>query len=90
MRLKIFTPEQVVVDEEVTSVTLPGSVGQMTILPQHASFVSTLKQGPIYYKAGERVVSGHSVDGGVVEVHKNTVLVITKAWQTSEANPSRH
>ena len=90
MKLKILTPEKLIVDQEVDSFTLPGSEGQMTILPTHAAMVATLKEGEIYYRSGEKNSSKSKIAGGFVEVLKNQVLVMTKAWQTSEAGRAGH
>lgn len=69
MKLKIVTPEKLILDQEASSVTLPGTEGEMTILPHHAAMVATLKKGK---------VAGHPIEGGFVEVFKDQVLVMVK------------
>ena len=78
-------------DQEVESITLPGLLGEMTILPTHAAMVALLKKGRFHYKtANGKESSWFQIDGGFVEVLKNVVLVMTKSWQTQEANPAHH
>lgn len=76
MILKIISAEKVVFQGQAASVTLPGEMGLFTVLPHHASLVSTLVAGKITYAAtdgGER----HQVDvkGGIVDVDNDTVSV---------------
>lgn len=90
MKLKIVTPAKLILDQEVDSVTLPGSEGQMTILPMHAALAATLKEGEMYYRTGEKISPKQTIRGGFVEVLRDQVLVMTRALQTSAANPSPH
>lgn len=90
MKLKIITPDALVFDEEVLSVTLPGTEGEMTILPRHAALLATLKKGPVRYRQKERLIADTIIEAGFVEVLKDEVLVMTKAVLTLPANPSRH
>jgi len=50
MRLQIVTPEYVVFDAEVDSVTLPGKDGEFQLLNNHAPIVATLGEGTIKIK----------------------------------------
>ncbi len=74
MTLKIISAEKILFEGEASSVTLPGEMGRFTVLPHHASIVSTLVGGKISYKSG---TDEHSVDvtGGIVDVDNNVVSV---------------
>lgn len=74
MVLKIISAEKVVFEGETTSVTLPGELGQFTVLPHHASLVSTLVKGKIRYAeaSGSKELE---VDGGIVDVDNDVVSV---------------
>lgn len=78
MKLEIITPDQSVYTGEVSSVILPGVNGQFQILKDHAPLVSTLAKGNLVIEANgkNQVVV---VDGGVVEVLNNKVLVLAEA-----------
>ncbi|MDE5664895.1 ATP synthase F1 subunit epsilon [uncultured Duncaniella sp.] len=75
MILKIISAEDIVFQGEVTVVHLPGTMGAFTVLPGHASLISTLTPGDIRYTAldgGEHTVA---VGGGIVDVDSNIVSV---------------
>ena len=74
MELEIISPERIVYTGTVDSVTLPGVLGQFTILPQHAALISSLKEGEIIYidADGENRIR---IDSGVAEVRDNKISV---------------
>lgn len=78
MTLDIITPDRKVFSGQATSITFPGSEGQFQVLNDHAPLVSTLDRGPIVVQSasGQQVFN---VDGGVVEVLQNNVLVLAEA-----------
>ncbi|MFN4087307.1 MAG: ATP synthase F1 subunit epsilon [Spirosomataceae bacterium] len=78
MYLEIITPDKKVFSGDVDSVTLPGMQGQFQLLKDHAPLVSTLAKGPLHYEMGGKKES-ILVDGGVLEVAKNKVLVLAEA-----------
>lgn len=72
--LSIVSPEKEIFSGEVESVTLPGTMGAFSILPQHAPIVSSLKAGALVYVAtGEE----HRLDirSGFVEMSNGKVVV---------------
>lgn len=76
MILKIISAQNVVFEGEAASVTLPGELGLFTVLPRHASLVSSLVPGKITYTAtdsGER--RQVDVQGGIVDVDNDVVSV---------------
>ena len=85
-----MTPEKLVLEQEVDSVTLPGTEGEMTILPHHAAMLATLKPGKMRYSLGSKVGEKLFIAEGVVEVLKNHILILTKSVQAPEANPLYH
>lgn len=77
MKLEIVTPEKNVFSGDVDVVTLPGLNGQFQILKDHAPMVSTLKTGDLFYETSGKKES-MLVDGGVVQVLNNKVLVLAE------------
>jgi F-type H+-transporting ATPase subunit epsilon len=65
MTLEILTPDKKVFEGEVTSVTVPGTLGSFQILRGHAPIISTLEDGLVIIKstAGENTFS---INGCVV------------------------
>ena len=47
MTLKIISADAVLFTGEVSAVTLPGSMGEFTVLRNHASLLATLSAGTI-------------------------------------------
>ena len=78
MYLEIVTPDQKVFEGEVVSVTFPGTDGSFQVLNNHAPLLSTLKKGLIVYK-DQKNEYDVMVDGGVVEVLNNKVIVLAEA-----------
>ncbi|WP_304231724.1 ATP synthase F1 subunit epsilon [Jiulongibacter sediminis] len=84
MILEIITPDKNVFKGEVSVVTLPGKNGEFQILKDHAPLVSTLAKGNLTYDQGSKSET-LLVDGGVIEVSDNKVLVLAEAVLDAEA-----
>lgn len=78
MILEIITPDKNVFEGEVSVVTLPGKNGEFQILNDHAPLVSTLAKGNLTYQQGGSK-NTFIVDGGVIEIVNNKVLVLAEA-----------
>ena len=78
MRLKILTPDKLVFEGNVQQVTLPGSLGKVQILKDHAPFVSTLQEGTIICKDGPKE-DKFAVHAGFAEVLNNNITVLVGA-----------
>ena len=77
MKVEIITPEQQLALEEVSLVQLPGADGLFEILNDHAPLISALGKGKAkVVVAGE--TRNYNISGGVVEVLKNHVKVMTE------------
>ena len=50
MYLEIITPDQILYQGEISSITVPGKSGSFQILKNHAPIVSSLKSGTISVK----------------------------------------
>ena len=76
IHLKVITPTELVVDEQVDEVVAPGLVGEFGILPGHVPFITTLHSGELKYKVGNsetKIV----VEGGVADVRDDVVSILT-------------
>ena len=70
LKLKIVTPERLILEEVVEQVTLPTTEGEITVLPDHVPLITGLASGDVVAKTdGENVPM--AVAGGFVEVKKN-------------------
>ncbi|MTI32348.1 ATP synthase F1 subunit epsilon [Xanthovirga aplysinae] len=80
MFLEIITPEKKVFEGEVDSAKFPGSKGEFQVLNDHAPLISPLGKGLVTYKDGDEVKE-LLVDGGVVEVLHNKIIVLAESAQ---------
>ena len=83
IHIQIVTQEGLLFeDEAVDMVVLPGSEGEMGILPHHAALLSTLNYGELRVRKGGAEES-FIVYGGVVEVRPGQVIVLADTAQSS-------
>jgi F-type H+-transporting ATPase subunit epsilon len=75
--LEIVTPERLAYSEEVDSVVLPGSEGEMGVLPHHAPLVSTLGVGELRIRKGG-VEESFAIVGGFLQVRPDKVVVMAE------------
>ncbi|NDV58545.1 F0F1 ATP synthase subunit epsilon [Bacteroides sp. 519] len=74
LNLSLVSPEKIIFEGEVSSITLPGVVGSFTILPRHVPIVSSLKEGKLIYvnKEGEQIIE---ICNGFVEMSGEEISV---------------
>lgn len=85
--VRIITPEKVVFSKDVDSVILPGTLGEMEILPGHVALFSTIKPGQIVLRDSDQKLVFAS-GAGIVEVCANRVtLLVDSADGSSEIDP---
>lgn len=75
MKLKIATPEKLILEEEVDQITLPTKMGEITILANHISLIAELEFGELLALKGEEDIP-FAIWGGMVEVKNNQVTVL--------------
>ena len=75
--LEIVTPERLVFSEEVDAVNLPGSEGELGVLPHHAPLVSTLGIGELRIRRGGEEEL-FAIAGGFVQVRPDKVVVMAE------------
>jgi len=78
LHFELVSPERVLFSGEVEAVMLPGTEGDMTVLPGHAPVMTALKTGVViatnHRNNGERVL----VRGGFAEVNAAGVIVLAE------------
>lgn len=75
--LEIVTPERLAYSDEVDAVVLPGSEGEMGVLPHHAPLVSTLGVGELRIRKSGAEES-FAIVGGFVQVRPDRVVVMAE------------
>ena len=88
LRFELVSPERVLFSGEVEAVMLPGTEGDMTVLPGHAPVMTALKTGFIvvtdHKDHGTRVL----VRGGFADINAAGVTVLAeRALASSELTP---
>jgi F-type H+-transporting ATPase subunit epsilon len=75
MDVQIITPDKSLYDGKADLVTVPGTSGFIGILNNHAPLVSSLSKGEVKIVLDNKE-EFFKIDGGVVEVLKNSVVVL--------------
>ena len=78
MRLKVFLPTEILVDEEVTKVIARAENGAFCLLPRHIDFVTALVPGILMFVNGEGEENFMAVDEGTLVKCGREVLVSTR------------
>lgn len=74
LRVEIVTPTGSVLDTEVASVRIPGSVGEADILPGHRPALIMLSGGKILFEGTD--AENVAIRGGLAEVRSDGVLIL--------------
>ena len=77
MQLEIITPEKKIFQGEVSEASFPGAGGSFQVLNDHAPIVAALAKGAVSFTTAEGKQS-MIVDGGVVEVKDNVIVVLAE------------
>ncbi|PID95599.1 MAG: ATP synthase F1 subunit epsilon [Bacteroidetes bacterium] len=78
MKLDILTPDQKIYSGEVSLVQLPGVDGLFEILNNHAPMIAALGKGRIKIESNQANTEFIEIDGGMLEVKDNHVLVLAE------------
>jgi len=81
--LRIVSPEGNVLKEDVEFAVLPGGLGELGILPNHAPLISGLNVGVLRYTLNS-TIKRVAITGGFAEVIDNSVTVLADAAELSE------
>jgi len=84
IRLKVITPRKIVIDKQVSSVTVPTADGEITILPHHAHLFSLLIEGIVKIKSAGNE-DDLAIGGGYLETNGETITVlVSRAYGQNE------
>jgi len=76
--LELVAPDRVLFSGEVSAVVLPGSEGEMTMLPRHAPVITTLETGLIVATDIQGNEQYLLVLGGFAEITGDKVMVLAE------------
>ena len=84
LSVEIITAEEIVQTEENLDVLIvPGSEGQLAILPRHAPLMTTLDYGELIFRRGTNETS-FAIGGGFLEVHSDKVTVLADVAENAD------
>jgi len=78
MYLEIITPDKKLYSGDIEAIKLPGAEGSFGILNNHAPIIATLKKGTIKVTDIKKQIENFDINGGVVEVLNNKVIVLAE------------
>lgn len=67
-KFELVSPERLLVSEDVESVVIPGSEGEMTVMAKHAPVMTTIKPGVVTVKAVSGKEDRYVVFGGFADI----------------------
>ncbi len=90
LHFELVAPERILFSGEVEAVMLPGTEGDMTVLPGHAPVMAMLKTGFVqitdHKDEGRRVL----IRGGFAEINQQGVTVLAeRATPVEEVTPEK-
>ena len=76
LKLQIVTPDGIAFSDHVEMVTLPGSEGQLGVLPQHVPLMTQIVPGEVIVRKDgkDRLLA---VGEGLVEITSDSVAILT-------------
>jgi F-type H+-transporting ATPase subunit epsilon len=84
LTVEIVTAERVVrVESGIDALIVPGSEGQLAILPKHAALMTTLEPGALTFRRGS-AESDFAITGGFMEVRNDHVTILADAAEAAE------
>lgn len=84
INFEIVTPERVVLKEEITQITVPTKMGEITVLANHIPLVSSLIPGVVHVKKKNGEDEVMSISGGFLEVLKDKVVILADTAERAE------
>ena len=84
LNLKIVTPEEEVMNEEVDQVNVSTAQGELGILPNHAAMMAKLVPGELKIKKGSKV-SHFAIGDGFLQILDNELTIMTDLAQDADA-----
>ena len=76
MIIQILSPEKELFNGDATLVQLPGKDGSFELLNNHTDMVYALKKGKIKVITAANTTDFFDIEGGILEVSKNKVIIL--------------
>jgi len=77
LNFELVSPERKLASVEAEAVTIPGMMGDLTAMANHAPFLTNMRPGFVVVRNGASE-DGYFVTGGFAEISNNTVSVLAE------------
>ncbi len=84
LKVRVVTPEHILVDTDATTVTLPGQAGVLAVLPGAAPLLTAIGAGELVVGGGSGGDKKYIVARGFAEVLPDRVTVLVEYAETPE------
>ena len=75
---EIISPQEVLFDQDVDLVILPGIEGDFGVLKKHMPFLTSLRLGLVYVYKNNKLTNSFIVNEGIVEVLEDKCTLLTE------------
>lgn len=82
-QLDVVTVERSVFSDQVDSITVPGTEGELGVLPHHAPLLTALSYGEVRIRQGSQETD-LAVGGGFLEVRPDKVVILADMAERAE------
>ncbi|MCW8305814.1 ATP synthase F1 subunit epsilon [Acidiphilium sp. PA] len=87
LALEIISPERLLLARQVSMVVIPGTEGDLGILPDHAKLITSLRGGMIDIYEDDEIIDRFFVSGGFAEITETRCTVLAdQIMKPSEIN----
>jgi F-type H+-transporting ATPase subunit epsilon len=77
LNFELVSPERKLASVEAEMVTIPGMMGNLTAMANHAPFLTNMRPGFVVVRNGSSE-DGYFVTGGFAEISSNTISVLAE------------
>lgn len=78
-KFELVSPERLLVSEDVESVVIPGTEGEMTVMADHAPVMSTVQPGVVTVKPVSGAEQRYVVFGGFADILPRTCTLLAES-----------
>jgi F-type H+-transporting ATPase subunit epsilon len=84
LKVELVTPERRVLSCDAVTIALPGTQGELGILPGHLPLLTTLRPGTLTVTHSDAKVEVFSVSNGFAEIMPNRVTILTDSAEAAD------
>ncbi len=83
--LEVLTPNRKAMDEQVVSIVVPGELGYLGVLANHAPLITTLSAGDLKVTFDGNQEKYYQIAGGILKVARNEAVLLTESIEEINA-----